>query len=114
MEFNEMARQLERRLDEVQLERRGLREGNRRVGQSFGKTLERGPLLEIAVQTAVDGVGAHVGRAALRSGSQDRFEEVSGEGDVTRFRGAIGAAEVAALGAGTTVETEGGDVCALS
>jgi len=113
-QFNEMARQLERRLDELQLERRRLREAIRRVGQSFGRTLERGPLLEIAVQTAVDGVGAHAGRAALRSGSQGRFEEVSGEGDVSRFRGAIDAAEAAALRAGSTVETEVGDVCALS
>jgi diguanylate cyclase (GGDEF)-like protein len=113
-QFNEMARQLERRLDELQLERRRLREAIQRVGQSFGRTLERGPLLEIAVQTAVDGVGAHAGRAALRSGSQGRFEEVSGEGDVSRFRGAIGAAEAAALRAGTTVETEVGDVYALS
>jgi diguanylate cyclase (GGDEF)-like protein len=113
-QFNEMARQLERRLDELQLERRRLREAIRRVGQSFGRTLERGPLLEIAVQTAVDGVGAHAGRAALRSGSQGRFEEVSGEGDVTHFRGALGAAEAAALRAGTTVETEVGDVYALS
>jgi diguanylate cyclase (GGDEF)-like protein len=114
MQFNEMARQLERRLDELQLERRRLREAIRRVGQSFGKTFERGPLLEIAVQTAVDGVGAHAGRAALRSDSQGRFEEVAGEGDVNRFRGAIGAAEAAALDAGTTVETEVGDACALS
>src|SRR5215211_2633049 len=114
MEFNRMARQLERRLDELQLERRRLREAIRRVGQSFGKTLERGPLLEIAVQTAVDGVGAHAGRAALRTDARGRFEEVAGEGDVNRFRRAIGAAEAAALDAGTTVETEVGDACALS
>src|SRR3954453_4316908 len=114
MQFNEMARQLERRLDELQLERRRLREAIRRVGQSFGKTLERGPLLEIAVQTAVDGVGAQAGRAALRSDSNGRFEEVAGEGDVNRFRGAIGAAEAPALDAGATVETDVGDACALS
>src|SRR5215208_2173648 len=63
IQFNEMARQLERRLEELQLERRRLRDAIQRVGQSFGKTLERGALLEIAVQTAVDGVGATVGRA---------------------------------------------------
>src|SRR5215210_2866715 len=113
-EFNLMARQLEHRLDELQLERRRLREAIRRVGQSFGKTLERGALLEIAVQTAVDGVGAHAGRAALRTDGTGRFEEVVGEGEVNRFRGAIGAAEAAALDAGTTVETEVGDSCALS
>ena len=114
MQFNEMARQLERRLEELQLERRRLREAIQRVGQSFGKTLERGALLEIAVQTAVDGVGATAGRAALRTEAHGRFEEVAGEGDVSRYRNAIGAAEAAALDAGTTVETEVGDAFALS
>ncbi|MEO8687410.1 MAG: GGDEF domain-containing protein [Solirubrobacteraceae bacterium] len=114
IQFNEMARQLEGRLEELQLERRRLREAIQRVGQSFGKTLERGALLEIAVQTAVDGVGAHAGRAALRTESHGRFEEVAGEGDVNRYRDVIGAAEAAALDAGTTVETELGDAHALS
>ncbi|MEA2132301.1 MAG: hypothetical protein QOC68_210 [Solirubrobacteraceae bacterium] len=114
MQFNEMARQLERRLEELQLERKRLREAIQRVGQSFGKTLERGPLLEIAVQTAVDGVGADAGRAALRTEAHGRFDEVAGEGDVTRYRDAIGAAEAAALDAGTTVETEVGEAFALS
>jgi diguanylate cyclase (GGDEF)-like protein len=114
MQFNEMARQLERRLEELQLERKRLREAIQRVGQSFGKTLERGPLLEIAVQTAVDGVGAHAGRAALRTEAHGRFDEVAGEGDVSRYRDAIGAAEAAALDAGTTVETEVGEAFALS
>ena len=114
IQFNEMARQLERRLEELQLERRRLREAIQRVGQSFGKTLERGALLEIAVQTAVDGVGAHAGRAALRTEAHGRFEEIAGEGDVARYRDAIGAAEAAALDAGTTVETEVADAFALS
>jgi diguanylate cyclase (GGDEF)-like protein len=114
IQFNEMARQLERRLEELQLERKRLRKAIQRVGQSFGKTLERGALLEIAVQTAVDGVGATAGRAALRTDAHRRFEEVAGEGDVNRYRDAIGAAEAAALDAGTTVETEVGDAFALS
>ncbi len=114
IQFNEMARQLEGRLEELQLERKRLRAAIRRVGQSFGKTLERGPLLEIAVQTAVDGVGAHAGRAALRTDSHGRFEEIAGEGDVSRYRDVIGAAEAAALDTGTTVETELGGAYALS
>ena len=77
-----MARQLEKRLEELQLERARLREAIRRVGQSFAKGLDRDAVLEIVVQTAVDGVGADCGRAALRTGPQGRFEEVAGEGDV--------------------------------
>jgi len=113
-EFNQMSRQLERRLDELQLERKRLREAIRRVGQSFAKGLDRDAVLEIVVQTAVDGVGAHAGRSALRTGPQGRFEEVAGEGDVARYRGVIGAAEAAALDAEAAVETEVGDAFALS
>ena len=114
IQFNEMARQLEGRLEELEIERKRLRAAIQRVGQSFGKTLERGALLEIAVQTAVDGVGAHAGRAALRTENHGRFEEIAGEGDVNRYRDVIGAAEAAAMDAGTTVETELGDAYALS
>ena len=62
-----MARELEKRLEELQLERERLREAIRRVGESFAKGLDRDAVLEIVVQTAVDGVGADCGRAALRT-----------------------------------------------
>jgi diguanylate cyclase (GGDEF)-like protein len=114
IQFNEMARQLEGRLEELEIERRRLRAAIQRVGQSFGKTLERGALLEIAVQTAVDGVGAHAGRAALRTESHGRFEEIAGEGDVIRYRDVISTAEARALDTGTTVETELNGAYALS
>jgi diguanylate cyclase (GGDEF)-like protein len=114
MEFNRMARELEKRLEELQLERRRVREAIRRVGQSFAKGLDRDAVLEIVVQTAVDGVGADCGRAALRTGPQGRFEQVTGEGDVDRYRDAISAAEAAALDAEKVVETELGDAFALS
>ena len=105
-EFNLMARELQKRLEELQLERKRLREAIRRVGQSFAKGLERDAVLEIVVQTAVDGVGAHVGRAAVRSGPHGRFEEVAGEGDVEPYRDVIDAAEAAALNAEDVVETD--------
>ena len=113
-EFNTMARELERRLEELQLERRRLREAIRRVGQSFAKGLDRDAVLEIVVQTAVDGVGADVGRAALRTGPAGRFEQVAGQGDVERYRDAISASEAAALDAEKVVETELGGSFALS
>ena len=113
-EFNTMARELEKRLEELQLERRRLREAIRRVGQSFAKGLDRDAVLEIVVQTAVDGVGAECGRAALRTGQAGRFEQVAGEGDVERFRDAISAAEAAALDAEDVVETDLGEAFALS
>ncbi len=113
-EFNTMARELEKRLEELQLERKRLREAIRRVGQSFAKGLDRDAVLEIVVQTAVDGVGADCGRAALRTGPAGRFEQVAGEGDVERFRDAISAAEAASLNAEDVVETDLGELYALS
>jgi diguanylate cyclase (GGDEF)-like protein len=113
-EFNSMARELEGRLEELQLERARLRGAIRRVGESFAKGLDRDALLEIVVQTAVDGVGAACGRAALRDGPQQQFEEVAREGDVDPFREAIAAAEAAALKAGHAAETKLGTATALS
>ena len=113
-EFNTMARELEGRLDELQLERARLREAIRRVGQSFAKGLDRDAVLEIVVQTAVDGVGADCGRAALRAGSSAHFEQVAGEGDVDRHRHAISATEAAALDVEKIVETEVAGSFALS
>ena len=57
-EFNSMARQLEARLDDLRRERGRLQEAIRRVGESFARGLDRVGVLEIVVQTAVDGVGA--------------------------------------------------------
>ena len=84
------------------------------MGESFAKGLDRDALLEIVVQTAVDGVGAACGRAALREGPQRRFEEVASEGDVEAFREVIAAAEAAAIEAGQAAETQLGAATALS
>ena len=53
-----MARQLEARLEDLRRERARLQEAIRRVGESFARGLDRHGVLEIVVQTAVDGVGA--------------------------------------------------------
>ena len=60
-----MSNQLERRLDELQQERALLRESIRRIGHTFASNLDRPVLLELTLQTAVDGVKASSGR--LRS-----------------------------------------------
>ena len=113
-EFNLMARELERRLEELQLERSRLRGAIRRVGESTAKGLDRDATLTIVVQTAVDGVGAVAGRAAIGDGAVRRFDEVASEGDVDSFRDAIGAAEAAALDAERAVEIQMEDAYALA
>jgi diguanylate cyclase (GGDEF)-like protein len=99
-EFKSMASQLQGRLEELQIERTRLQEAIRRVGESFAKALDRVGLLEIVVQTAVDGIGAESGRATMRREDEDVLREVARTGDTRRYERALHAAEAAALDAG--------------
>jgi diguanylate cyclase (GGDEF)-like protein len=105
-EFNSMARQLETRLEELQLERARLQETVRRVGESLGKGLDRDALLGIVVQTAVDGVGAECGRVVMRHGVNGTLSEAARAGNVSSYMAAVQAAEAAALEAGEAAETQ--------
>lgn len=113
-EFNSMARQLEGRLEELQRERARLQEAIRRVGESFAKGLDRVGLLEIVVQTAVDGIGAAAGRATMRRATDDRLHEVARAGDPGAFERALHAAEAAVIDAGQVAEIQLGGASALA
>jgi diguanylate cyclase (GGDEF)-like protein len=112
-EFNSMARQLETRLEELQRERARLQEAIRRVGESFSASLDRVGLLEIVVQTAVDGIGAAAGRATMRD-SENRLQEVARTGEPEAFRRALHAAEAAVIDAGQVAEIQVGGASALA
>jgi diguanylate cyclase (GGDEF)-like protein len=112
-EFNKMARQLESRLEELQRERERLQESIRRVGQSVAAGLDRVGVLEIVVQTAVEGVSAAAGRATMR-GSDDRLREVARTGEPEAFRRALHAAEAAVIDAGQVAEIQVGGASALA
>jgi diguanylate cyclase (GGDEF)-like protein len=105
-EFNSMARQLEGRLEELQLERQRLQETVRRVGESVGKGLDRDAMLAIVVQTAVDGVAAECGRAVIREGQNGTLSEAARAGDISSYMSAVQAAEAAAMSAGKAAETQ--------
>jgi diguanylate cyclase (GGDEF)-like protein len=113
-EFNDMARQLEGRLEELQRERARLQEAIRRVGESITRGLDRVGLLEIVVQTAVDGIGAAAGRASMRRNSQDRLTEVARAGEPETFARALHAAEAAVIDAGQVAEIQLGGASALA
>ena len=113
-EFNSMAEELEERLEELQRERARLAEAIRRVGESFTKSLDRVGLLEIVVQTAVDGVEAAAGRATIRRAGEDRLREVAATGDPDAYETVLHAAEAAALDAGQIAEIELGGASALA
>jgi diguanylate cyclase (GGDEF)-like protein len=113
-EFNSMASELEARLEELQRERARLAEAIRRVGESFTKSLDRVGLLEIVVQTAVDGVEAAAGRATIRPAGEDRLRQVASTGDPDAYERVLHAAEAAALDAGQIAEIELGGASALA
>jgi diguanylate cyclase (GGDEF)-like protein len=112
-EFNSMARQLQARLEELQTERERLQESIRRVGQSVAAGLDRVGVLEIVVQTAVEGVSAAAGRATMR-GPDDRLREVARTGEPEAFRRALHAAEAAVIDAGQVAEIQVGGASALA
>jgi diguanylate cyclase (GGDEF)-like protein len=113
-EFNSMARQLEARLAELQREQTRLQESIRRVGESFAAGLDRVGLLEIVVQTAVDGIGASGGRATMRRSADEALSEVARAGDPERFRRALHAAEAAVIDAGQVAEIQVGGASAMA
>lgn len=56
--FNEMAAQLETRLEELEAERARLREANARFGEALAATLDADQLRRVIVETAVETTGA--------------------------------------------------------
>jgi diguanylate cyclase (GGDEF)-like protein len=62
-EFNSMSEQLAAKIDEVERKRRELEETIRRLGVAFASGLDRQGVVELAVETAVDGCAAEAGRA---------------------------------------------------
>jgi len=105
-EFNSMALQLEARLEDLRLERGRLQEAIRRVGESFARGLDRVGVLEIVVQTVVDGVGASCGRATMRRRADAPMEEVTRTGEPEAYHRALHAAEAAVMDAGEVAEIQ--------
>jgi diguanylate cyclase (GGDEF)-like protein len=113
-EFNSMARQLESAFEDLRRERARLQDSIRRVGESFARGLDRDGVLEIVVQTAVDGVGAAAGRATMRSKPDVPLEEITRTGDPGAFEKALHASELAVMDAGTVAEIQIGGASALA
>jgi diguanylate cyclase (GGDEF)-like protein len=113
-EFNNMALQLEARLEDLRRERGRLQEAIRRVGESFAKGLDREGVLDIVVQTAVDGSGAAAGRATMRRRADAPMEEVTRSGEPEAFQRALHAAEAAVMDAGRVAEIQMGGVSAMA
>jgi hypothetical protein len=86
-------------------ERARLQDAIRRVGESFARGLDRVGVLEIVVQTAVDGVGAAAGRATMRPSADGRWRR-SRHRRPGAFERALHAAEAAVMDAGHVAEIQ--------
>jgi diguanylate cyclase (GGDEF)-like protein len=113
-EFNEMSRQLEDRLADLNRERARLQEAMTRIGETFASNLDREALLEIVVRAAVDGVGADAGRASVRPTFTDPLEQVAITGQVHGLKEAIRAAEAKVLETGEPSDAQVDEASALS
>ena len=113
-EFNLMSVQLRDRVEELGLERTRLQHALGRMATTFGSNLDREALLEAAVATAVDGVGADAGRASVRPTLTDPLEQVAITGDVQGLKEAIRAAEARVLETGEPSEAHVEGVSAMS
>jgi diguanylate cyclase (GGDEF)-like protein len=113
-EFNAMARQLRGRLDELESERERLQSAIRRVGESIASKADRSALLDIVVETAVDGVGAMAGRASVRQSPSDPLESRAEIGDSHGLAHVLDAAEHEVLERRESAAVQRGDAYALS
>ncbi|MGH2928497.1 MAG: diguanylate cyclase, partial [Solirubrobacteraceae bacterium] len=98
-EFNNMSRQLERRLVELQQERSRVRKSIRRIGEAFASGLDREALLELALKTAMDATAAEHGRVSSRRSASEPLQETIHMGHLDGLEQAIYDAEGRALGA---------------
>jgi diguanylate cyclase (GGDEF)-like protein len=113
-EFNKMARQLEARLADLRQERERVQSSMRRLGQAVGSNLDRDALLELVVQTAVEGVGGEAGRATVRPSRDAPLEERVRVGSVNGLTDALREAEARALRSGEAEEAEVGEASAIA
>jgi diguanylate cyclase (GGDEF)-like protein len=96
-EFNNMSRQLERRLAELEQERARVRQAIRRIGEAFASGLDKEALLELALQTAMDATEADRGRVSARETADDMLAETLHVGRLAGLEATIYDAERRAL-----------------
>src|SRR4051812_47117940 len=113
-EFNKMSQQLATRLEELRSERARLASTLRNIGEAFASNLDRDALLEIVVRTAVDGVEAQGGRAAVRVAAGDELEVRARAGDLAGIEPALAVAEDDVLAGGAGTVTQQGEIHAIA
>ena len=113
-EFNAMARQLRGRLSELESERERLQAAIRRVGESIATGSDRSRVLDIVMQTAVDGTGAGAGRASVRQAPGGPLERRAVVGNVNGLGVVLDRAEDEVLERREASEANEGEQYALA
>jgi diguanylate cyclase (GGDEF)-like protein len=113
-EFNQMARQLEGRLEELQRERARLQDAVRRIGESVASNLDRDALLDVVLQAALDGVAATGGRTTVRAGAGMDLIERGRAGSIEGFGALVERVEHQALDTGALAEASTDHASALA
>ena len=88
--FNKMASQLEARLDDLEQERRRLREANARFGDALANTLDQEQLRRVIVESAVEATEARGGVVVAEDGSFVETGDVRAGGERLEFELAAG------------------------
>lgn len=113
-EFNKMSSELERRLEELTLERNRVQASVRRLGEAVGANLDRDALLELVVQTAVEGAGADGGRVCARMNGHRTMQERSRVGELEGLEVGTESVEADVMRTGSACETTIGGASAIA
>lgn len=112
--FIGMARQLDQRVDQLERERERVQSSLLRLGKAFAANLDRDTLVELVVESAVDGLTADAGRALMPSGPGGTPETRGSFGAVLDSWDALGEVERRALASGTSASAEVGELHAIA
>ncbi len=82
VEFNNMSRQLDERLQALTAAQARLRDAVTRIGDAFAHNLDRQGLARLALHTAIDAAQADSGRISIRSEASGALTEAAREGEL--------------------------------
>ncbi|MEH3054034.1 MAG: HAMP domain-containing protein [Patulibacter minatonensis] len=112
--FIGMARQLDQRVDQLERERERVQSSLLRLGKAFAANLDRDTLVELVVESAVDGLTADAGRALMPTGPGGAPETRGSFGAVLDSWDALGEVERRALATGASASAEVGELHAIA
>ncbi|MDO9353349.1 MAG: diguanylate cyclase [Solirubrobacteraceae bacterium] len=112
--FVGMARQLELRVDQLERERGRVQSSLLRLGKAFAANLDRDTLVDLVVESAVDGLTADSGRALMPTGPNGTAETRGSVGAVLDSWDALGEVERRALATGASAALTLGGLHAIA